>query len=175
MTVSLGGVPPALVLIGLGVLVVFLPLALFTVGRRVIEALHDRGGRASRVLTAVSDWFSFSTPPASEGRTHRRPGIHQVRRRIVLDSIVVTVRRTCDAYRALGLDTLDERLPPARFAATVGRRSDTRDLLRTLQAELRELSTYETGTAALRLPHQPTYDELLRLRTTLTRLHQQPG
>lgn len=174
MSVSLGGVPPTLVLVGLGLLVVFLPLVVAAVGRRVIDALHDRGGRASRLLTAVSDWLYFSTPAVPEGQARRRPGIHQVRRRIVLDRIVVTVRRACDAYREVGLDRLDERLPAQQFAAVAGRRTDTGDLLRTLQAELRELAHYETGTAALKLPIQPTYDELLTLRTTLTRLHGQP-
>jgi hypothetical protein len=174
VTESLGGVPPTLVLIGIGLLVVSLPLVLAAVGRRIIEALHDRDGRASRILTAVADSFYFSKPAAPAGHTRRRPGVHQVQRRIVLDRIVVTVRRACDAYRATGLDKLDERLPAEQFAAKAGRRTPTGELLRSLQAELRELSRYETGTAALRLPHQPTYGELLRLRTTLTRLHKQP-
>lgn len=169
------GIPPVLVLALLGALVGILPGIVAVSGRAAVDALHDRGGRISRLLTAASDRYYFSKPATPEGkRPRKRPGVHQVQRRITLERITVTVARTCDAYREMGFHRTGHPLSAEQFNRAAGRHTYTGGLLRSLQADLRELSRYETGTAALRLPRRPTYDELLELRRILTRLYKQP-
>ncbi|MFG3405124.1 hypothetical protein [Streptomyces sp. NPDC048142] len=170
-----GDIPPVLVVALLGALVGILPVIVAATGRAALDALHDRDGRALRLLTAISDWYYFSKPAVPEGKQPRkRPGVHRVQRRMVLERIVVTVARTCDAYRETGFHRTGQPIPAEQFDKAAGKHTYTGDLLLSLQADLRELSRYETGTAALKLPRRPTYGELLELRRTLSRLHKQP-
>ncbi|WP_103530106.1 hypothetical protein [Streptomyces sp. SM11] len=110
------GIPPVFVLALLGALVGILPVIVAASGRAAVDALHDREGRTSRLLTAISDWYYFSKPDTPEGKQPRkRPGVHKVQRRIVLERITVTVARTCDAYREMGFHRTGHPLSAEQF------------------------------------------------------------
>ncbi len=117
-----------------------------------------------------SEWYWYSPQATRNGRPRTRPGVHVVRRRITLDRLAVNVDRACNAYREARFDRPGHSFSPEEYKVVTDKKSYIGDLLLSLQADLRELTRYETDRAALKFPRVPTYDQLVELRRRVKRM-----